>query len=135
MSPAPLAPIEFIETEAAPIPLGHYSQAVVHNDIVYVSGQLPVMPGQGATIAMPEGIEAQTRQALENLRHIVQAAGSGIDRILSVTVYIPDVNLWPGVNAVYAEFMGAHRPARTVVPTAPLHHGALIEIAAIAARR
>jgi len=124
--------LQSIATDLAPAPLGHYSQAVTCNDTVYVSGQLPIIPG--TELSMPIGIENQARQTLENLRMILEAAGSGIDRIASVSIFIPDVSLWPSVNAVYTQFMGKHRPARTVVPTTPLHLGALIEISAVAAK-
>lgn len=124
--------LHIVATELASAPLGHYSQAMVFNDTVYVSGQLPIIPG--TELSMPIGIENQARQTLRNLRMILEAAGSGIDRIVSVNIFIPDVSLWPNVNAVYTEFMGKHRPARTVVPTTPLHLGALIEISAIAAK-
>ena len=125
------APLKSVSTDLAPLPRGHYSQAVVANGVVYVSGQLPLIPGED--IAMPTGIRGQTRQALENVRRILEAAGSGVDRILCVNIFVTDVASWPGVNEVYQEFMGAHRPARTVVPSGDLHFGALVEINAIAA--
>jgi len=122
--------MELIESAAAPIPLGHYSQAVKANGFVFVSGQLPLIPG--GERRMPEGIEAQARQTLENMRQILLAAGSSVDRLVSVQIFIPDVAMWPPVNRIYEEFMGAHRPARSVIPTRDLHLGALIEINAIA---
>lgn len=125
------AKLKFVSTDLAPKPRGHYSQATVANGVVYVSGQLPLLPGDDA--AMPAGIREQARQALENVRRIVEAAGSSIDRILCVNIFVADVESWPAVNEVYEAFMGAHRPARTVVPTGELHLGALIEINAIAA--
>ena len=111
-------------------PAGHYSPAIVHNGLVYVSGQLPIDPvtGQHET----GDVVAQTQQVLNNLKRILEASGSSIDQVLQVTVYTSDVSLWGDINRVYAEFFGAHRPARAVVPTAPLHYGFLIEIAAIA---
>jgi 2-iminobutanoate/2-iminopropanoate deaminase len=125
------AQFKFVSTDLAPKPRGHYSQAVVANGVVYVSGQLPLLPGND--VAMPTGIRDQTRQALENVRQILEAAGSSVDRILCVNVFVTDVASWPGVNEVYQEFMGAHRPARTVVPSGDLHFGALVEINAMAA--
>lgn len=111
-------------------PAGHYSPAVVHNGLVYVSGQLPINPvtGQHETGA----IAAQTQLVLDNLQRILEASGSSRERVLQVTVYTSDVSLWPEINRVYAEFFGNHKPARAVVPTAPLHYGFLIEISAIA---
>lgn len=120
-----------LETPLAPKPAGHYSQAVVHGGLVFVAGQLPVDPARPGFI--PEGIEAQTERAMKNVAAILEAAGSGLPRLLSVTVYLSDLSLWGRVNETYARLMGDHRPARAVVPTSPLHHGALLEISAIAA--
>ena len=120
-----------ITTEKAPLPAGHYSQATMHNNVVYVSGQLPIDPQTGEKRV--GSIEDQTEQALKNLFEIVKAAGSSKDRILKTTVYISDIALWGRVNAVYAEMFGDHRPARAVVPTRDLHFGFQIEIDAIAA--
>jgi 2-iminobutanoate/2-iminopropanoate deaminase len=122
--------IEHIQTASAPLPAGHYSQAIKANGFVFVSGQLPFAPG-GAR-AMPDGIAAQARQCLENLAAILEAAGTSLDRLTSVQIFIPDVSLWKEVNSVYEAFMGTARPARTVVPTGALHYGALIELNAVA---
>ena len=122
--------IESISTDLAPAPLGHYSQAIKSKGFVFVAGQLPIIPGTGTQ--MPEGIEAQARQTLNNLKNILIAAGSSVEQIVSVQLFIPDVALWPQVNRVYQEFMAAARPARSVIPTRDLHFGALIEINAIA---
>jgi len=120
-----------ISTDAAPRPAGHYSQAVVQNGTVYVSGQLPIDPRTGEKCL--ESIEAQTKRALENVAGILAAAGSGRGDVLKVTVYVADIELWDRVNKVYAEFFGEHRPARCVVPTRDLHFGFQVEIEAIAA--
>jgi 2-iminobutanoate/2-iminopropanoate deaminase len=121
-----------VSTPAAPRPAGHYSQAIVHGGLVFVAGQLPIDPATGRPLT-GEPVEAQTEQALRNLRAILEAAGSDFDHVLRVTVYVADVSLWGRVNAAYAACFGAHRPARTVVPTGELHHGVLVEIDAIAA--
>lgn len=120
-----------VETPLAPKPAGHYSQAVVHGGLVFVAGQLPFDPDRPGVI--PEGIEAQTERAMRNVAAILEAAGSGLPRLLSVTVYLSDLSLWGRVNETYARLLGDHRPARAVVPTAPLHFGALLEISAVAA--
>jgi 2-iminobutanoate/2-iminopropanoate deaminase len=120
-----------VVTINAPQPAGHYSQAIVHNDIVYVSGQLPIVPETGEKILGP--IEAQTAQVLRNLSAVLKAAKSDLNRVLKTTVYVSDISLWDKVNAVYKEFFGKHRPARAVVPTRELHFGFQIEIEAIAA--
>jgi 2-iminobutanoate/2-iminopropanoate deaminase len=120
-----------VVTINAPRPAGHYSQAMVHNDLVYVSGQLPIVPETGEKILGP--IEEQTVQVLKNLSAILKAAKSNLKRVLKTTVYVSDISLWDKVNAVYKEFFGDHRPARAVVPTRDLHFGFQIEIEAIAA--
>jgi len=122
--------MKLIATDNAPAPAGHYSQAVVYGGLVYVSGQLPGVPGGGGP---PKGIAAQTRQALANLEAVLKSAGSSLDRVLKVTVYVSDISLWEKVNAEYARVFGDHRPARAVVPTRELHYGFLVEIDAVAA--
>jgi 2-iminobutanoate/2-iminopropanoate deaminase len=123
--------IRTVKTPGAPAPAGHYSQAVVHSGLVYVAGQLSIDPQTGERRAGT--IEEQTEQALSNISEVLKAAGSGLDRILKVTIYISDVSLWGAVNEVYARVMGGHRPARAVVPVGDLRHGLLVEIDAIAA--
>ena len=120
-----------ISTPNAPKPAGHYSQAIVHGNTVYVSGQLAVDPQTGEKRL--GSIEEQTEQALKNVAEILKAANSDIDRVLKTTVYISDIALWGRVNEVYAKFFGEHRPARAVVPTKELHYGFQIEIEAVAA--
>jgi len=120
-----------ISTPNAPKPSGHYSQAIVHNNIVYVSGQLPIDPKTGEKRV--GSIEEQTEQVLKNLSEILQAAGCNLNQVLKTTVYISDIELWDRVNTVYSKFFGEHRPARAVVPTRNLHFGFQIEIEAIAA--
>jgi len=119
-----------ITTPGAPKPAGHYSQAVEHNDIVYVSGQLPIVPETGEKINGT--IEEQTTRVLKNLSAILEASGSKLENVLKTTVYISDIGLWDRVNRVYAEYFGPHRPARAVVPTRELHFGFLIEMEAVA---
>jgi 2-iminobutanoate/2-iminopropanoate deaminase len=123
--------MEPVFTKEAPVPAGHYAQGIVHGGLVYVSGQLPIDPATGEKILGP--VEAQARRAFGNLQAVLEAAGSRKELVLRTTVYVPDVGLWPAVNAVYAEFFGDHRPARTVVPTSALHYGFLVEVDAVAA--
>ncbi len=120
-----------IHTPTAPAPAGHYSQAIVHGGLVFVAGQLPIDPERPKQAV--GSIEEQTEQALRNVGAILQAAGSGLDRVVQMTIYISDISLWGRVNAVYTRVMGDHRPARAVVPTRDLHYGYQIEIQAIAA--
>jgi 2-iminobutanoate/2-iminopropanoate deaminase len=125
--------MEEVSTPEAPLPAGHYAQAVVHGGLVYVSGQLPIDPETGEK--RTGSIEEQTSQALENVAAILRAANSGLDRVVKTTVYVADIELWGRVNEVYAAVFGPHRPARAVVPTRDLHYGFQIEIEAIAAVR
>jgi len=120
-------------TDAAPTAGGHYSQAIVHAGVVYVAGQLPIDPRTPERRL--EDFESQARQVINNVIAIVEAAGSSRDLILRTTVYVADISHWPKFNAVYAELMGAHKPARTVVPVPQLHYGYLVEMDAIAALR
>ncbi len=125
--------MKVISTDNAPHPSGHYSQAIIHNNTVYVSGQLPIDPKTGEK--RPGSIEDQTEQVLQNISGILKAAGSDLNQVIKTTVYISDIELWPQVNAVYAKFFGQHRPTRAVVPTRNLHFGFQIEIEAVAALR
>ncbi len=120
-----------IDTEAAPRPAGHYSQAVVHGDLVFVAGQLPIDSRDPA--APPGEVEEQTERALRNVEAILLAAGTDLGHLLSVTVYVSDIAIWPRVNAAYARVLQDHRPARAVVPVKELHHSFLVEIQAVAA--
>lgn len=122
-----------IQTPNAPSPAGHYSQAVVYNGIVYVAGQLSIDPKTGERKIGT--IEEQTELALSNVSEILKAADSDLSRVLKMTIYVADINLWGAVNTVYARVMGDHRPARAVIPTGELHYGFLIEIEAVAATR
>jgi reactive intermediate/imine deaminase len=124
--------VERVLTENAPKPAGHYSQAVCHGDLVFVSGQLPVTL-DGKIIA-DKSFEEQARLALDNLLAIVKAAGSSPDRVLKVTVFLAGVEYWPKFNTIYAQAFGESRPARSVVPVPALHYGCLIEVEAIAVR-
>lgn len=123
--------MRFVKTSDAPAPAGHYSQAVVHGGLVFVAGQLPIDPERRTRET--GSIEEQTECALHNVDAILRAAGSGLDRVLQMTIYVSDISLWGRVDEVYTRIMRDHRPARAVVPTRDLHHGYQIEIQAIAA--
>ena len=125
--------MEKIVTNAAPAPAGHYSQAIRHNGLVFVSGQLPLDPVSKEVVE--GGIEAQMSQVMANISAILEASGSGLDNILKATIYIPDSSYWPEINRVYAACMGDHKPARAVIPCGDLHYGVLVEMEVIAATR
>lgn len=123
--------MDTISTPFAPAARGHYSQAVVHGGLVFVAGQLPIVPDDPESKLVD--FEAQAHQVISNVLAILRAAGSSADAILRATVYIADIAHWPAFNRIYAERLGAHRPARTVVPVAQLHYGYLVEMDVIAA--
>ena len=125
------APIERISTLGAPAPGGHYSQAIRHGGLIYVSGQLPLRPD--GTLEVDAGFEEQARTALDNLVAVLRAANSDPQRLLKVTAYIVGIENWSRFDAIYAAALGEARPARSVVPVKELHYGCLIEIDAIAA--
>jgi 2-iminobutanoate/2-iminopropanoate deaminase len=120
-----------ISTEAAPKAAGHYSQAMVHNGLVYVSGQLPLDPATGETVG--DDVAAQTERTLRNVEAILHASGAALSTLLSVTVYITGRAQWAEVNEAYARVLGSHRPARAIIPVLELKPGCFIEIQAIAA--
>ena len=114
-----------------PQPKGHYSPGIVHSGLVFVSGQLPMdlktrAPFTGA-------IEEQTELALRNVEAVLHEAGTDLDHVLQMTIYVSDMELWGAVNNAYARVMGDHRPARAMIPVKDLHFDTKIEIAAIAA--
>jgi len=123
--------MQIVSTPECPSPAGHYSQGIIHNGLVYVSGMLAVDPVTNTKLL--ESVEEQTRQALENVDSVLRAAGTSRDRVIKCTCYIADIDLWGRVNAVYAEFFGDHKPARAMIPTRDLHFGFLVEIDCIAA--
>lgn len=119
-----------VQTDSAPAPAGHYTQAIVSSGHVFISGQLPIRPDRRPLAE--DGFEAQARQAIGNLLAILGAAGSGPEHLVKVTAYIVGVANWARFNAVYASMLPDARPARTVVPVPELHHGYLVEVDAIA---
>ncbi len=126
-----MSEIKSILTPNAPAPGGHYSQAIVHNGTVYVAGQLAIdKDGNKLTDA---SAEAQTELVFQNIEAILQAAGSSLDRLLAVTIFISDINDWGKINETYIRILGEHRPARAVIPVAPLHFGLKLEVTAVAA--
>lgn len=125
--------IRYVSTDAAPSAAGHYSQATVHAGVVYVAGQLPYDPATRTVVA--GGIEAQAERALRNVEAVLLAAGSGLDLVLKMNIFVVDVALWGQVNEVYSRVMGASRPARAVIPCGELKPGCLLEVDCVAAVR
>lgn len=123
---------QIISTNKAPAAIGPYSQATEANGLLITSGQLPIDPATGA---FPEGIEAQTKQSLTNVKAILEAAGTDMDHVLKTTVFLKDMNDFGAMNGVYATFFTEGKfPSRSAVEVARLPKDALVEIEVIAAK-
>lgn len=123
--------IQYISTASAPTPRGHYSQATVCNNTVYVATQLGVsFDNSGAPKV--GSIEEQTQICFKNVENILHAAGSSLNKIVKVTIFISDISLWEKVNQVYITIMGNHKPARGVIPVKELHLGSQVAVDVIA---
>lgn len=120
-----------IHTPKAPAAVGPYSQAVLAGNTLYASGQLGLIPETGT---LPEGVEAQTRQALQNVQAILDAAGFNKTDVVKTTVFIQNMADFAAVNAIYADFFGDAKPARACVEVSKLPKGGLVEIEFTAVR-
>ena len=123
---------KIIKTDRAPAAIGPYSQAVDTGDLVFVAGQVPINPASGK-IEVTD-IEGQTRQALENLKAILEAADLGLGNVAKVSVFLQSMDDFKTMNAVYTEYFTSDPPARAAFEVARLPLGALVEIEAIARR-
>jgi 2-iminobutanoate/2-iminopropanoate deaminase len=122
--------MQLISPNTVMTPKGHYTPAIVHNGTVYVAGQLSIdKDGQ----VQNGTIEEEAALCMHNVEQILLAAGSDLNHILKVNVFISDISLWPRFNAEYARIMGDHKPARIVVPCNALNYGCLVEIDCVAA--
>jgi 2-iminobutanoate/2-iminopropanoate deaminase len=121
---------EAISTEAAPAAAGPYSQAIRAGELVFTAGQLGIDPATGELSG--DDVEVQAARALANLRAILEAAGSGMDRLVKVTVYLADIADWPAVNEVYAREVPQPFPARSAFAVRDLPKGARVEVEAVA---
>ena len=118
-------------SEKAPGAIGPYSQAIEANGMVFVSGQLPI---NAATGEMPDGIEAQTHQSLENMKHILETAELTMADVVKTTVFLQDMSLFAGMNGIYASYFDGEFPARSAFAVKALPKDALVEIECIAVR-
>ena len=121
---------EAISTTSAPAAIGPYSQAIKAGNLLFCSGQIPVNPATGE---VPEGIEAQTRQALANVKALLAAAGTDLSHVVKTTVFLADMSLFAPMNAVYAETFSEPFPARSAVAVRELPKQVLVEVEVIAA--
>lgn len=120
-----------ISTDKAPGAIGPYSQAIEVGNMIFTSGQIPLDPATGE---MPEGIEAQTRQALTNVQNILEAAGLTMENVVKTTVFLADMSLFAKMNEVYATFFQGICPARSAVAVRDIPKGALVEVETIAVK-
>lgn len=118
-----------IQTKNAPAAVGAYAQGIVADNLIFTSGQLPLDPATGE---LEMEIKKATKRALENIKAIVEAGGSSVDKIVKCNVFLDDVNDFAAFNQVYEEFFGDHKPARSALEVANIPKGAVIEIEAIA---
>ena len=122
--------MNIINTNNAPLAIGPYSQATEFNGFIFVSGQLPIDPSTGNIV---EGdIKAMTKQSMNNIKAILESAGSSLDKILKTTILVKDLKTFKDVNEAYGEFFGNNKPARACFEVSNLPKGAMIEIEAIA---
>ena len=122
--------IEYVATPDAPQAIGPYSQGLKANGLLFTSGQIPLDPATGNLV---EGtFEEQVHQVFRNMRAILAAAGSDFSRVLKATVYVSDLKNFGTLNAIYADYFGAHKPARSTVEVSALPKGAQVEIDLIA---
>ena len=119
-----------ILTDTAPKPMGPYSQAVIEGDLIFVAGQGPINPGTGS-LELGD-VRAETKRVFENLRAILQAAGSSLDHVVKCNVYLRDINDFAAMNEVYATYFAAPFPARTTIQAGGLPGGIAVEIECIA---
>lgn len=120
-----------IKLPNTPEPRGHYSPAVVYNGLVFVSGQLAIVPETGEEIT--GSVVVQTEQCLRNVEALLKEAGSDLNHVLKITIYVSDQSFWEAVNDTYKRVMGEHKPARAIIPVRDFRSPYLVEIDAIAA--
>jgi 2-iminobutanoate/2-iminopropanoate deaminase len=121
---------EIVQTDSAPKAIGPYEQAIKASGVLYTAGQIPIDPKTGNFVE--GGITDQTRQVLENLKAVLEAGGSSLDRVVKATVFLKNMTDFAAMNEVYAQYLGSARPARSTVAVAELPRGALIEIDLVA---
>jgi 2-iminobutanoate/2-iminopropanoate deaminase len=124
-------PLQVIQTENAPAAVGPYSQAIVANGFVYTAGQIPLDPATGTMIE--GGITEQTHRVLQNLKGVLEAAGTSLQQVVKTTVFLQDLNDFAAMNQVYTLYFTGTLPARSTVQVAKLPRAALVEIEVVAA--
>jgi 2-iminobutanoate/2-iminopropanoate deaminase len=128
-----MSDFEVVRSANAPEAIGPYNQALACGNLVFCSGQIPLVPGTKEL--RNENIDVATRQVLQNVRAVLAAAGCTLDDVIKATVFMEDLGDFQGMNAVYSEHFGAHKPARSTVQVAKLPAGARVEIEVVAIRK
>lgn len=123
--------MRIISSSAAPKPVAAYSQAIEANGFIFCSGQVGL---EATTGRLADGVEAQAENVFRNLSAVLEAAGSGFDRVVKITLYLKDIRHFGSVNEIYARYVGSHRPARTTIAAGGLPGGALVEADVIAVK-
>ena len=122
--------MDFVKTDKAPAAIGPYSQAVITGNLVFCSGQIPLDPATMQLVG--DNVTEQAKQVLSNIAEVLKAAGSAVDKVVKVNVYLKDMNDFATVNEIYGNFFGDHKPARAAVEVARLPKDVMIEIECIA---
>lgn len=121
--------MKIIDTPKIPKAAGHYSTAIEHKGILYISGQLPLDP---ITRKKPDTFKAEVELVFKKMELILAESGSAKNKVLQIRIFLSNIELWPQINDLYADFFGDHKPVRIVVPSPPLHYGCSLEIEATA---
>lgn len=122
--------MKVVATKTAPEAIGPYSQAIIHNGLVYTSGQIAIDPATSQMVG--GGVEAEAKQVFTNLKNLLEASGSGMDRVVKTTLFLANMDDFATVNQIYADFFCNHKPARSTVAVKTLPKNALVECEAIA---
>lgn len=122
--------MKVIQTQKAPVAVGPYSQAIEVNGLIFTSGQLPIIPESGELIN--DDIKKATARSLENIKEILQVAGSSLDKVVKVNIFLKDMNDFSSVNEVYSKYFTTNKPARSCVEVSKLPKDGIIEIEAVA---
>ncbi len=123
--------MQIIQTSAAPAPIGPYNQAIIHNGLLYMSGQIALDPESGELVQ--ESLAAETHQVMQNLKAVLDAAGTNFNKAIKTTIFLSDMSLFAEVNAIYGEYFDGHFPARETVAVKGLPKGVNVEISMLVA--
>ena len=123
--------MQIIQTSAAPAPIGPYNQAIIHNGLLYMSGQIALDPVSGELVQ--DSLAAETHQVMQNLKAVMDAAGTHFNKAIKTTIFLSDMSLFAEVNAIYGTYFDGHFPARETVAVKGLPKGVHVEISMLVA--